>query len=164
MDKMDNKKNINPNYSLDDFGLYLKNELESSGIQEIKEDSELESSSINNTKQDSNALKKGQHSIAHKCDCDNAGVKIDEKEALIPLESPKQSDVSILFIAYGILFFIVLVFMPQIYLANNIYYASKNISYLKSQKEALKDENAELQQRLESLKFNFLTLEIEEIK
>ena len=76
----------------------------------------------------------------------------------------KQSEIGALFVAYVILFFILLLFMPQVYLANNIYYASKNINYLKSQKEALRDENGDLQQKLESLKFNFLTLEIEEIK
>lgn len=89
----------------------------------------------------------------------------DEREMLLhPQKLHKQSEIGALFIAYTILFLILLLFMPQIYLANNIYYASKNINYLKSQREALRDENGNLQQKLESLKFNFLTLEIEEIK
>ena len=75
-----------------------------------------------------------------------------------------QSDTNALFVAYSILFLMLLVFMPQVYLANNIYTSSKNINYLKSQKDALRDENSDLQKRLESVKFNFLTLEIEEIK
>ena len=94
---------------------------------------------------------------------------IDEKEMLLQPQQfnkklDKQSEIGALFVAYAILFFILLLFMPQVYLANNIYYASKNINYLKSQREALRDENGDLQQKLESLKFNFLTLEIEEIK
>lgn len=89
----------------------------------------------------------------------------DEREMLLhPQKLHKQSEIGALFVAYAILFFILLLFMPQVYLANNIYYASKNINYLKSQREALRDENGDLQQKLESLKFNFLTLEIEEIK
>ena len=89
----------------------------------------------------------------------------DEREMLLhPQKLHKQSEIGALFVAYAILFFILLLFMPQIYLANNIYYASKNINDLKSQREALRDENGNLQQKLESLKFNFLTLEIEEIK
>lgn len=89
----------------------------------------------------------------------------DEREMLLhPQKLHKQSEIGALFVAYAILFFILLLFMPQVYLANNIYYASKNINYLKSQREALRDENGNLQQKLESLKFNFLTLEIEEIK
>ncbi len=91
----------------------------------------------------------------------------DEKDAILqPLDKRlnKQSEIGALFVAYAILFLVLLLFMPQVYLANNIYYASKNINYLKSQREALRDENGDLQQKLESLKFNFLTLEIEEIK
>ena len=91
----------------------------------------------------------------------------NEKDAILqPLDKrlSKQSEIVALFVAYAILFFVLLLFMPQVYLANNIYYASKNINYLKSQREALRDENGDLQQKLESLKFNFLTLEIEEIK
>lgn len=89
----------------------------------------------------------------------------DEREMLLhPQKLHKQSEIGALFVAYAILFFILLLFMPQVYLANNIYYASKNINDLKSQREALRDENGDLQQKLESLKFNFLTLEIEEIK
>ena len=75
-----------------------------------------------------------------------------------------QNDTNALFVAYSILFLMLLIFMPQVYLANNIYTSSKNINYLKSQKDALRDENSDLQKRLESVKFNFLTLEIEEIK
>ena len=91
----------------------------------------------------------------------------DEKDTILqPLDKRlnKQSEIGALFVAYAILFLVLLLFMPQVYLANNIYYASKNINYLKSQREALRDENGDLQQKLESLKFNFLTLEIEEIK
>lgn len=75
-----------------------------------------------------------------------------------------QNDTNALFVAYSILFLMLLIFMPQVYLANNIYTSSKNINLLKSQKDALRDENSDLQKRLESVKFNFLTLEIEEIK
>ncbi len=93
-------------------------------------------------------------------------VGIEEKQALIEDFDSKNEGISfkMIFIAYGLLFLILLIFIPKVYLANNIYYASKNINYLKAQKEALKDENSELQQRLESMKFNFLTLDIEEIK
>lgn len=88
---------------------------------------------------------------------------INEKDLILQKHSVKQSEIGVLFIAYAILFLILLIFMPQIYLANNIYTSSKNINYLKSQKEALRDENSDLQRKLESVKFNFLTLEIEEI-
>lgn len=144
---MDNSKQNNN--SLNE--LYTKEKADSSAMQE--KNYKIKSETISNN-QDS-----AKDSVAK----ENLSVGLDEKEALISLEDEYNSDIGVLFIAYGILFFIVIVFMPQIYLANNIYYASKDINYLKTQKEALKDENAELQQKLESLKFNFLTLEIDEI-
>ncbi|RAX54683.1 hypothetical protein CCY99_02665 [Helicobacter sp. 16-1353] len=92
-------------------------------------------------------------------------VNADEKQALLEnLEEDEGIDLGAIFVAYGIFFLVILVFMPKIYLANNIYYASRDINYLQAQKEALKNENSELQQQLESTKFNFLTLDIEEIK
>lgn len=101
--------------------------------------------------------------------CDDIDVKevnYNEKETLVDnLEyDGKGIDLGAIFIAYVIFFLIIFVFIPKIYLANNIYYISKDINYLQSQKEALRDENAELKQKLESMKFNFLTLDIEEIK
>lgn len=91
-------------------------------------------------------------------------VNLDEKEALVENLEDEGINLGAIFVAYGIFFLLILIFMPKIYLANNIYYASKDINYLQAQKEALRDENSELQQQLESTKFNFLTLEIEEIK
>lgn len=144
---MDNSKQNNN--SLNE--LYTKEKADSSAMQE------------KNYKIKSETISNNQDSAKDSVTKENLSVGLDEKEALISLEDEYNSDIGVLFIAYGILFFIVIVFMPQIYLANNIYYASKDINYLKTQKEALKDENAELQQKLESLKFNFLTLEIDEI-
>lgn len=144
---MDNSKQNNN--SLNE--LYTKEKADSSAMQE------------KNYKIKSETISNNQDSAKDSVTKENLSVGLDEKEALISLENEYNSDIGVLFIAYGILFFIVIVFMPQIYLANNIYYASKDINYLKTQKEALKDENAELQQKLESLKFNFLTLEIDEI-
>lgn len=86
-----------------------------------------------------------------------------EKDLLLS-HTHTHNDTNALFVAYSILFLMLLIFMPQVYLANNIYTSSKNINLLKSQKDALRDENSDLQKRLESVKFNFLTLEIEEIK
>lgn len=91
-------------------------------------------------------------------------VNLDEKEALVENLEDEGINLGAIFAAYGIFFLVILIFMPKIYLANNIYYASKDINYLQAQKEALRDENSELQQQLESTKFNFLTLDIEEIK
>lgn len=138
------------------------NKQNSNGLDKLYTKEKIDSSAVRGKDYRSNINSNGLE-FTKSSTKESLNVRLDEKEALISLEDEKSSDIGALFIAYGILFFIVIVFMPQIYLANNIYYASKDINYLKTQKEALKDENAELQQKLESLKFNFLTLEIEEI-
>lgn len=94
---------------------------------------------------------------------ENVKVNLKEKEDLLN-HSNEGIDINSIFLAYAILFFMLLVFVPKIYLSNNIYYSSKNINYLQSQKEALKNENSDLQKKLESAKFGFLTLDIDEIK
>ena len=44
-------------------------------------------------------------------------------------------------------------FVPKIYLANNIYYTSKDINKLYANYVSLKEENRFLQQQLEDMKF-----------
>lgn len=94
---------------------------------------------------------------------ENIKVNLKEKEDLLD-DSSEGIDINSIFLAYAILFFMLLVFVPKIYLSNNIYYSSKNINYLQAQKEALRNENSDLQKKLESAKFGFLTLDIDEIK
>lgn len=191
---MDKKDKLGVGYSLDDFGMSFddKNALDSSDkihvpnldkLRESHKDSQKMPETIDDSADshyapqfqgfdfseqefDLNEYDRAEH-IAES----SANIEINprpiafEKDAILePNRISKQSEIGALFVAYTILFFVLLLFMPQIYLANNIYYASKNINYLKSQREALRDENGDLQQKLESLKFNFLTLEIEEIK
>lgn len=97
---------------------------------------------------------------------ENIKVNLKEKEELFSEVGQRAEgiDINSIFLAYAILFFMLAVFMPKIYLSSNIYYSSKNINYLQSQKEALKNENSDLQKKLESAKFGFLTLDIDEIK
>lgn len=59
---------------------------------------------------------------------------------------------SILFILAVLLFALVL-FIPKIYLRNNIYYTSKEINKLYSHYISLKEENKFLVQQLEDAKF-----------
>ena len=63
--------------------------------------------------------------------------------------TPKSS----LFIIFGTMFAILILFMPKIYLRNNIYYVSKDINKLYSHHISLKEENKFLQQQLEKMKY-----------
>lgn len=104
--------------------------------------------------------------LSKNTDNKNTQISNDEKNTLLSEDDIHHNgiDINSIALGYGILLFILVVFIPKIYLANNIYYASKNINYLQAQKESLKNENLELQKSLESTKFNFLTLDIEEIQ
>ena len=51
------------------------------------------------------------------------------------------------------MFAILILFMPKIYLRNNIYYVSKDINKLHSHNIALKEEHKFLEQQLEKMKY-----------
>ena len=59
---------------------------------------------------------------------------------------------SLLFVFLTLLFLLV-IFVPKIYLRNNIYYISKDINKLYTHYISLKEENTFLQQQLEDTKF-----------
>jgi cell division protein FtsL len=65
----------------------------------------------------------------------------------------KFNSVNSIFIAIGTLIFALLLFFPQIYLQNNIYYVSKDINKLYAHYVSLKEENKFLVQQLEDMKF-----------
>ena len=54
----------------------------------------------------------------------------------------------------GIFMALVLVFAPQIYIKNSIYYKSRSINQLYIKYQTLKEENKQLQRELETLYFN----------
>ena len=58
-----------------------------------------------------------------------------------------------LFIVLSFLIISLVLFVPKIYLANNIYYTSKDINKLYANYVSLKEENRFLQQQLEDMKF-----------
>lgn len=56
-------------------------------------------------------------------------------------------------IVFSMLFLALVLYFPKIYLANNIYYTSKDINKLYAHYTSLKEENRFLQQQLEDMKF-----------
>ena len=53
---------------------------------------------------------------------------------------------------------VLLLCVPKIYLANTIYYLSKDINTLQTQHDTLLDENKRLKHEVESLRYKFLIL------
>lgn len=58
-----------------------------------------------------------------------------------------------LLIVLGMLVAALVLFVPKIYLTNNIYYVSKDINKMYAHYTSLKEENRFLQQQLEDMKF-----------
>jgi hypothetical protein len=58
-----------------------------------------------------------------------------------------------LFIVYGFILLAFLILLPKIYIANNIYYDSKDINKLYHKYTALKEENEALKKNLEKVRF-----------
>ncbi len=66
-------------------------------------------------------------------------IKLNQKSAIV--------------IVFAILFFILALYFPKIYLRNNIYYVSKDINRLYAHYISLQEENIFLAQQLEDMKF-----------
>ncbi|PAF47534.1 hypothetical protein BKH46_03655 [Helicobacter sp. 12S02634-8] len=85
----------------------------------------------------------------------------EEKDALIADQEPSGGlGIDALFIAYVILVFSLIVLLPKIYLASNIYYVSRDIAKLQTQENLLKEENHRLKSELEDVKFKYLMMDL----
>lgn len=92
---------------------------------------------------------------------DDTRVEDDEKEMLVVdiadeyIEGLGAKEIRISFV---ILFAILLLFVPKIYLASTIYYLSKEITSLQAQHDMLLEENKHLKHDVEDLRYEFLIL------
>lgn len=63
-------------------------------------------------------------------------------------------------LALLLLFGMLGLFVPKIYLRSHIYYTSRHIIQLQNQADSLAEENKHLKKQLEDMKFKFLILDI----
>lgn len=90
-------------------------------------------------------------------------LEIDEREAIlndIDL-SAKEIPFKVVFIAFCFMAIVLALFIPKIYVRNNIYYASRNIIQLQTQIDSLSEENKHIRKQLEDIKFKNLTQELD---
>lgn len=71
-------------------------------------------------------------------------------------------DGKILLLMLALMALSLIVFVPKIYLRNNIYFTSKNIAKLQIQHDTLVEENRRLKQQLEDVKFKYLITDLGE--
>ncbi|KAB0612501.1 hypothetical protein [Campylobacter hyointestinalis] len=83
---------------------------------------------------------------------------MNDKEQLLQSHDEYQKtehnlSVRSLFIAYLILLLILAVALPKIYIANEIYYTSRDIAELRNKLNVLLEENKELKSKLEKIRY-----------
>nr|WP_034558164.1 hypothetical protein [Helicobacter muridarum] len=86
----------------------------------------------------------------------------DEKEELVKISIPKGDGLGKfnLLIAFLLLGLILSIFLPKIYVSNNIYYISRSIAKLQAEKELLLEEKQRLNRNIESIKNKHLLMEL----
>lgn len=87
----------------------------------------------------------------------------DEKEELLSF-NVRESGLSkfSLFVAFCIMFLVLSVLLPKIYLSNNVYYVSRDISRLNAEKDMLSEEKIRLKREIEMINNKHLMLELGE--
>ncbi len=68
-------------------------------------------------------------------------------------KSEKNLNIKLLFSVFLVLFSVLFIILPKIYLKNEIYYNSRDISKLYNEYNILKEENIMLKRKLEYIKF-----------
>lgn len=85
-----------------------------------------------------------------------------EKEAVLAVDfSSKEIPFKVVCMLLIAMFATLLLFMPKIYIRNNIYYASRNLIQLQAQLDSLNEENKHIKKQLEDIKFKNLTHELD---
>ena len=90
------------------------------------------------------------------------GLNPDEKEAVLEVdlnfnEIPFRS----VYLVFALMFVALLVFVPKIYIRNNIYYTSRSLVQLQVQLDSLREDNKHIKKQLEYIKFKNLTHELD---
>lgn len=93
----------------------------------------------------------------------NKDYQADKNEILEIYDSihneDKNLDFRLLIIIYLTIIIILSIVLPKIYIRNEIYYLSKDISKLDGEYSVLKEENKHLKQKLESIRFKHQVLD-----
>lgn len=94
----------------------------------------------------------------------NISLKIEEKEEILE-ELVENSEGEIPFkmvsFVFLLMFFVLSLFVPKIYIRNNIYFTSRDIIQLQAQLDSLNEENRHIKKQLEDIKFKNLTHELD---
>ncbi|MDA3969059.1 hypothetical protein [Helicobacter ibis] len=92
----------------------------------------------------------------------NTSLTQEEKDSLLDTkENTVAFSSQTILIALSAMIIALVLFIPKIYIRNNIYYTSRNIIQLQTQLDSLNEENKHIKKQLEDIKFNNLTYELD---
>ena len=93
----------------------------------------------------------------------NTSLGVDEKEAVFSGVdfNTREIPFKMVLLVFACMFLALFLFVPKIYIRNNIYYASRNIIQLQAQLDSLNEENKHIKKQLEDIKFKNLTHELD---
>ncbi|TLD82434.1 hypothetical protein LS70_007470 [Helicobacter sp. MIT 11-5569] len=93
----------------------------------------------------------------------NTSLGVDEKEAVFSGVdfNTREIPFKMVLLVFACMFLALFLFVPKIYMRNNIYYASRNIIQLQAQLDSLNEENKHIKKQLEDIKFKNLTHELD---
>lgn len=88
-------------------------------------------------------------------------LNLEEKEAVWEMDF-NSKEISFRFVCLVLvcMFVALLLFIPKVYICNNIYYVSRNLIQLQAQLDSLNEENKYIKKQLEDIKFKNLTYEL----
>lgn len=90
------------------------------------------------------------------------GLNLNEKEAVLGVDlNSDEIPFRSVCLVFALMFVALLVFVPKIYIRNNIYYTSRNLVQLQVQLDSLNEENKHIKKQLEYIKFKNLTHELD---
>lgn len=93
----------------------------------------------------------------------HTGLNVEEREAILKGMdlNTKEIPFKMVVVTFCLMAFVLVLFIPKIYIRNNIYYASRNIIQLQAQIDSLREENKHIKKQLEDIKFKNLTQELD---
>lgn len=94
---------------------------------------------------------------------DSTRISTNEKEELIgssPIEQTRGLGKFNLLVALLLLLLILSVFVPKIYISNNIYYLSRDLARLQAERDLLREEQLRAYRSIENIKNRHLLMEL----
>ncbi|WP_297812850.1 hypothetical protein [uncultured Helicobacter sp.] len=128
----------------------------------IYKDSKAQEPEENLISLDNFLLKRKMGNSFQSTESQTTSLNLEEKEAVLEVDlNYKEIPFKSVCLVFVFMFIALLIFVPKIYVRNNIYYTSRNLIQLQAQLDSLNEENKHIKKQLEDIKFKNLTHELD---